>query len=154
MTSTWWDQTSLLNPEDIGVVLLTITHPDMAETLRFAALDVDITSRGETFIGYPMGLRIPSQGHGPKAGSITIAAVDPRIKQVVEGLKEPPQLLIELVSRDDFDDLFYDHGGLVFRAVRGDDTSLSGEIGGLGSLNDQWPRTRAIPEITPGVFVS
>ena len=153
MTPNYWDQQSGQMVDDIGLVLVTLVHPDLSEPLRCVSLDIDVRSRGEDFIAWPMVIKLPTAGTAQKRGTLTIEAVDPRIGEMIRGLQGEVSLLIEYVSRDDPDDLILDHGGLLFSNITGDDASITGEIVGIAALNDTWPITRATPESCPGVFV-
>jgi hypothetical protein len=140
--------------DDYGIILVTLDHPDLAEPLLLANLDVDVTSRGQVFVAWPMQLKLPSSGNTPRRGSLTIEAVDGRIAPVVRGLKGHVMLTFDYVSRDDPDDVIVTYSGLVFSNSNGNDATISGEINSLGSLNDSWPTARATPDVCPGVFVS
>jgi hypothetical protein len=154
MTTNWWDQQSGQLVDDLGIVLVTLTHPDLLEPLRMASMDIDVTSRGLVFVGWPMSMKLPTAGSAAKRGTLSIDDVDPRIGEVVRGLKGEISLLIEYVSRDDPNDLILPHGGLLFSNISGDDAVITGEITGIASLNDTWPTARATPDTSPGVFVA
>jgi hypothetical protein len=154
MTETFWDQQSGQLVDDIGIVLVTLSHPDLLEPLHCASMDIDVMSRGETFLGWPMSIKLPTAGSSAKRGTLLIEDVDPRIGEVIRGLKGEIGLLFEYVSRDDPDDLILDHGGLLFSNISGNDGVISGEITGIASINDTWPIARATPDTSPGVFVA
>ena len=108
MTPNYWDQQSGQMVDDIGLVLVTLVHPDLSEPLRCVSLDIDVRSRGEDFIAWPMVIKLPTAGTAQKRGTLTIEAVDPRIGEMIRGLQGEVSLLIEYVSRDDPDDLILD----------------------------------------------
>jgi hypothetical protein len=153
MTPHYWDQQSALLVDDIGIALVTLDHPQLNEPLHIASIDVDITSRGQTFVGWPCLVKFPAKGQQGGRGSLTIEAVDPKIKAVIENLKGHVSVLLEIVSRDDPDDVTYDVGGLVFFTITGDDSTISGELMMRGGLNDSWPANTANPTNSPGLFV-
>lgn len=153
MTQVFWDNQARMIVDDIGLWLVTLDHPMLLEPIRCASVDMDITSRGNLFLGWPMAVKVPSQTAGPKRGSLVIQNVDPRIGKTVRTLKGQISVLFEYVSRDDPDALMQDHGGLFFKTIDGTDITISGEIVGLGGDGQSWPNARATPERTPGLYV-
>jgi hypothetical protein len=139
--------------DDMGLCLVTLDHHMLLEPIRIASADMDVTSRGLLFHGWPILYKLPGQGDGPKRGSITIQNVDPKISQLIRELKGQISVLFEYISRDDVDSLIFDHGGLFFENIDSDDVSITGEIIGYGSDSQSWPNAKATPARTPGLYV-
>lgn len=139
--------------DDLGLFLLDINHPTLVEPIRTVSALMDVTSNGTLYTGWPMLATLPSQGEGNKRGTITIQNVAPKISQTLRGLKERMELAMQVVSRDDPDDVYYDHGGLFLKNVDVTDTSITGEVVGYGDEQNPWPKQSNTPQRVPAVWV-
>jgi hypothetical protein len=153
MTATFWNNQAKMFAEDAGLFLVTIMHKDLLQPLRIASNNVDVTSRGNVFLGWPLAPKWPSKSEGNKRASIIFQNVDPVIGKTLRGLKTKPEVLFEYVSRDNPDELIYDHGGLFLSATDSDDLLVSNELVGFGSESTSFPKPSATPTRTPGLFV-
>jgi hypothetical protein len=153
MTLNWWGSQSQMIVDDLGIILVTLDHQDLVEPIRCASLDMDVTSRGLLFFGWPMQVKLPSASSGVKRAAITIQNIDPEISETIRLLKGQISVLFEYVSRETPDDLLWDHGGLFFKSVDNPDAAITAELVGYGSEAQSWPKTRATPDRTPGLFV-
>jgi hypothetical protein len=152
MTPRFWNNVSLALADDIGMVLITLNHIQLSEPIYVASADVDVVSRGITFLGWPVLVNLPSHGSAPKRGRITLQNVDPRIGRLLRELKSNISVLFEYVSRDVPDEVEWDHGGLFLRNVEVNDILIQGEVVGHGTDPQNFPRTGASPATTPGLY--
>jgi len=92
------------NSADVDIVLITVTHDDLPETLRFACNNVNIVSRGETFIGYAFAYTPPGSGEGgSRFASIELDNISRKITKAIRPLRGEVTMLIETVLASDFD---------------------------------------------------
>lgn len=154
MTTGWWGSMADVIIDDAGLLLITLDHPDLLEPVRIVSDTMAVVSRGLTFVAWPVLPRLPTHGSAPKRGGITIQNVDPRLGRVIRGLKGNVSCLFEYVSREDPDDVLYEHGGLFLRNFEGSDVAISAEVVGFAVDGQSWPKGSATPERTPGLFVS
>lgn len=79
-------------------VLLTLSHPGMAEPLRVAGSDAPVFSRGDEFTPYPFQLTLPddAERQSPEA-RLVIDNVDRQIMGALRNLAAAPQVTIEIV---------------------------------------------------------
>jgi hypothetical protein len=84
--------------EDAFLILLTLSHPDMAEPLRVANGGEEVSSRGNTFTAFPFELSLPDDnaGQSPEA-RLVIDNIDRQIVRAIRGLTSAPLVLIEIV---------------------------------------------------------
>ncbi|TAL39631.1 MAG: DUF1833 domain-containing protein [Alphaproteobacteria bacterium] len=84
--------------EDAFLILLTLSHTDMAEPLRVTNGGEDVTSRGNLFTAYPFELSLPDDdaGQSPEA-RLVIDNIDRQIVRAVRSLTSAPLVLIEIV---------------------------------------------------------
>ncbi|MEZ0226531.1 MAG: DUF1833 family protein [Alphaproteobacteria bacterium] len=84
--------------EDAFLILLTLSHADMAEPLRVVNGGAEIVSRGNAYAAYPFELSLPDDdaGQSPEA-RLVIDNIDRQIVRAVRSLSSAPQVLIEIV---------------------------------------------------------
>ena len=84
--------------EDAFLILLTLSHADMAEPLRVVNGGGEVTSRGNLFAAYPFELSLPDDdaGQSPEA-RLVIDNIDRQIVRAVRSLSSAPLVLIEIV---------------------------------------------------------
>lgn len=150
----FYEQAAQRMVDDIGLLLVTLSHPSI-ETVRIVSDTRDCIHNGETFVGWPCLVKIPSVGRDPRRGQLVIQDVDPQIARTLLAL--PPgmkiALLLEYVLREDTDDVIDAQDGLYFTNLSGNDVLVSGEVVGHGADDAPYPARRSTPENTPGAFV-
>src|SRR5512137_3023489 len=82
------------------IVLLTLSHPTMAEPIRVSSDAVNTVSRGNTFIPFPFLVTLPDHnGEKIPAATLTIDNIDRAIVQSIRSIGNTPlSLLIEVVT--------------------------------------------------------
>ncbi len=154
MPDSWWEQSSQQFVEDLGLLLVTLTHADLLEPVRVASNLTDVVSRGQTFVAWPLMPRLPSSGETAKRGGLRIANVDRAIGRTVLSLKGRIACSFEIVSRADPDDVLYDHHGLYLTGIRTEGPWIVADAVGQGSHGKAFPKSSANPEVAPGTFVA
>lgn len=83
------------------VYLLTITHADLVNPLRFTNNSSDVISNGEIYQAWPFDISLPDQGDEkvPRA-QIVFDAVDNNIITVLREIESPPLLTISIIEID------------------------------------------------------
>jgi hypothetical protein len=83
------------------VYLLEVSHPDLANPLRFTNNNESLTSNGNLYQSWPFEVELPDQGEDkiPRA-RLVFDAVDNSITTVLRGLSEAPSLVISIVAVD------------------------------------------------------
>lgn len=78
--------------------LLTISPADGSTPIRVVNDNVDLVSRGDTFIGYPFDITLPPDtGDRKHQLTLQIDNVDQQIVNAVRALEDPPTVKLELV---------------------------------------------------------
>lgn len=84
--------------QDAFLVLLTLSHADLAEPLRVTSGGEDVASRGDVFAAYPFELSLPGDNAGtPPEARLAIDNIDRQIVRAVRSLSSAPDVLIEVV---------------------------------------------------------
>lgn len=83
------------------VYLLTVSHADLAQPLRFTNNVADVTSGGYLYQAWPFDITLPDQGDGkiPRA-QITFDAVDSNTILALRNLASPPSISISIIDVD------------------------------------------------------
>lgn len=86
-------------------VLVTISHPQLAQPERFTNAGIPIESRGNLFEAIPFDVRFPTSGRNQVGeGALTLPLQSRRVRGTYRALPEPrPIVTIEMVSGDDPD---------------------------------------------------
>lgn len=88
--------------DDAFLILLTISHDDMASPLRVTSDAVATESRGNTFVPFPFELTLPDDMDDRAAQArLLIDNVDRQIVYAVRSLNSAPSILIEIVRAAD-----------------------------------------------------
>lgn len=148
------------------VVLLEITHPLLATSIRVANDVVSYNFEGNTYIGFPFELEILSDSKNVPRGQLRVQNVDRRISEAIIDLVSPPKLRIILLANSDFSDTLtdnertpvsddiqpeYEASNLVFANVSVDAMSVSGEIMSFDMSSEPWPGIRSTADRLPGL---
>lgn len=151
-SSRYWEGQSVQISDDLGIFLLQIDHAELVEPIRCASSLIDVVSEGITWKAWPMFASLPSQGGGAKRGSLAIQNVDPKISQTVRVIKGKFDLAMKVVSREDHEDVYYEHEGLFLKNVSATDLSVQGEVVGYGDESQPWPKKNNTPDRCPAVW--
>lgn len=85
------------------IPFLTITHDDLAETIRVAGDGVDYLWQTYTWIGFPFDIGLLTDNESPPRAQLTIQNVDRRIGDALRTLPSPARLRLDLVEASEFD---------------------------------------------------
>ncbi|MEP7211139.1 MAG: DUF1833 family protein [Alphaproteobacteria bacterium] len=152
-TQHFLEQAASDNADDPFLILLTISHADLPEPLKFVRNFTDIVSREETYTRFPFDFAPPGDGDtGATAARVIIDNVDQRIVQTVRALTSAPQLLAELIVASVPDAPEETYPLFKLQAVTGDRYTLSGDL--VVSDDDAEPLTRFTytPSLAPALF--
>src|SRR5438105_12254339 len=81
------------------ILLLTITHPDLAQPIRLARNTVgdNIVSNGSTFTASPFGLEPPSDDEKAPIAKLIAINVDRAIGEALESIVTPAECMLQVV---------------------------------------------------------
>lgn len=114
---------------DALLYLLTITHADLPETLRYVRDFQPLVSRDETFVAFPFDVTPPgSSDGGSSPASITMTAVGGEIPTALRSINTPAVMLVELVLASDPDEVVDALPPFTFTSAGGDTYSVTIDI--------------------------
>jgi hypothetical protein len=139
--------------EQVFLLLLTIAHADLAETIRVAHNSQDVVSRGETYLAYPFRIELPADRDDQVAQvQLSIDNVDRQIVQAVRSLSGSPSVTLEVVLASSPDLL--EAGPFEFSLLDAgyDALTVTGTLGYEDVLNEPYPGDSFTPNLFPGMF--
>lgn len=86
-------------------LLVTITHKDLPEPLRFTDAGVSVVSRGNSYLALPIAVSLPTSGRNQRAeGSIVLPIQSRQVRGIFRTLTgKPATVRIEMVRGSDTD---------------------------------------------------
>jgi hypothetical protein len=148
--------------DEAFLVLLTIAHPDLAQPIRVVNNHVNVTSRGNVFIGCPFQPLLPDEIEGQlprlRMEFDNISFVDPadqqqrRISDYVRAIATPFTVTLEVILGSTPD--VVEAGPLALTAVHVeyDAAIVSAELALEDVLNEPYPGDSFVPSRYRGLF--
>lgn len=141
------------NTAEVWLVLLTISHEQLAEPIRVVNNTVEIVSRGETFIGYPFEITLPdSQEESAPRARLAIDNVSREISQSIRTITSAPSVLIEIIRAADPDTVEVAWPNFALRNVHWDAMRVSGDLTIEDFTAEPYPAGIFSPASFPGLF--
>jgi hypothetical protein len=138
---------------DAIIPLLTITHPEMTDILRFALHATNIVSRRELFLAFPFDLQMPSDSPDrPSQGQLSISNIDRRMTAYLESISSPPLVTIEIIMLSTPDVVEITCAGLELRKIKYNQQAVTGDLESPRFINEGFPRGIVSPSYFPGAF--
>jgi hypothetical protein len=158
--------------EEAWIVLLAITHPELAvsgQTLRVCDQGTAVDELGREYVdhdgeryyaaGFDFELPADREGETPKAkiridnvGTVTVDGQEIRILQEIRKLTTAPALACRIVLASDPDIVEYELHELTLVDVRGNAATIEGVLGYEDTFNQAFPAITYSPATAPGMF--
>lgn len=135
------------------VILLTLSHENLAAPIRISSDGVDTESRGEVFVAYPFDLTLPDDEESRSSRArLVIDNVDRQIIAALRGLSSAPVLTMEIVrgaAPDVVEAVFSD-----FRLINVtyDSQVIEADMGIEDFTAEPYPAASFSPSLFPGMF--
>src|SRR3990167_2193641 len=139
--------------DEAFLLLLTISHADLATPIRVSSDAVNTVSNGETFIPFPFSLSLPDEvTDSPPSVRLSIDNVDRTIMGTIREIDTPLSIRLEVVAASSPDDVLAGPFDFSLRQADGDAASISGELRFEDVLNEPSPAGKFTPAVAPGLF--
>jgi hypothetical protein len=139
--------------DEAVIILLTITHPDLAAPLRFARNMQAVISRGNTFTAYAFDVDLPTQdSESPAKSTLRIDNVDRVIVEQLRLISGPPGVMVEAVLASTPDIVEAGPFQFTLRNATYDILTVEGELAFLEVLGRKFPKGSFTPATHPGIF--
>jgi len=138
---------------EVFLILLTIDHDDLAEPIRVVSNNQDVTSNGNTFVGYPFEISLPQDdAEQVPTTRIRIDNVDRRIVDTIRLVSSPPTMTLQVVLASTPDTVELSFGNMTLREVEYDALVVEGTVQYEDVLHQAFPYHRFTPSSNPGLF--
>lgn len=139
--------------EEAFLVLLTLSHADLATPMRVSSNGVDTLSRGNSFISFPFELTLPDdEENRPPRAKLAIDNVDRQIVSAIRAISSAPTLLIEIVRAAAPDTVEASFVDFKLTNVRYDSTRVEGDLTIEDFTSEPYPAATFSPSLFPGIF--
>lgn len=138
--------------DEVFLVLLQITHPNIPDAIRVVNNNENITSNGELYVAYPFEIELPGEdSEQPPLARLRIDNVDRLLVATVREIATPPQVTIRVVLASSPDTIELQFEGLNMRNVIYDAATISGELV-FEQIMVEPVSTTMTPSKFPGMF--
>ena len=139
--------------DEVWLILLTLSHPDLTDDIRVVHNPETITSRGQDYIGFAFDLTLPSdtEDRAPVA-ELRIDNVSLEIAQAVRSISSAPTVTIEIIRAADPNTVEISLTGFTLRNVRWDALAVSGSLALDDISIEPYPAGSFTPASFPGLF--
>lgn len=122
-------QESWAQESKLPLVLLEISHPDLADPIRIVNDKANITSNGDEYIGYPFQIYLPdSNEDSPPRAKIRVDNVSREIGQSIRQISTPPSVSLKVIRPDTPDIIEFQYSGMKLRHVPYDALTIEGDL--------------------------
>jgi len=140
------------NSGDPLLLLVTVDHPSFS-TLYLVNNTEDIVSRGNTYISFPMSIRLsPDDGETARNVQISFDNVSLELIDEMRSVTSPMDVTIEAVLASDPDTVEIGFGELKLVNIRYDQKTIRGSLILDDFLRTELTSEKYTPTIYPGLF--
>lgn len=136
------------------IMLLTVTHPDLALPIRLATNTVgdDIVSNGNTFTGAPFEIEWPSDDEESPTAKLTAINVDRAIGEALESIVTPADCTLQVVLATSPNTIEREGVKFQLRNAEWNGGIVTADLGQAYFASEPWPKYRVTPAAFPSLF--
>lgn len=139
--------------DQAALCLLTVTATGLMTPLRFVNNQVDVVSRGQTYLAVAFMIALPDErDDSPPRVTISVDNVDRALVAALRAMVSPPQVALEVVFSGDPDTVEAGPFNFALRNVDYTADLISGELFFEDFLNEGFPADSFTPSTAPGLF--
>ncbi len=137
----------------VFLLLITISHPNLAVPIRCVVNDEDITSRGNIFQAYPVDVELPDDVEdAPPQARLTIDNISTEITRAVRAIRSKPTVLLEIVLSEDLDTVEIEFPSFDLVDISYDSMTVTGSLQVDDFTREPYPSISFTPGYFPGLF--
>lgn len=149
LTTSAFDQ----DTDEVWLVLVTIDHDDLTQPIRVVNNTEDITSNGDSYVGFPFDINLPdAREDAPPRARLVIDNVSREIAQAVRTISSPPVVTIQVIRAADPDTVEISWSSFKLRNVKWDVGRVSGDLTLEDFTSEPYPAGIFSPASFPGLF--
>ena len=144
--------------DKVWLILLKITHADLASDINVANNNEDVTSSvfgsSEVYQGFPFKVSLPSERDNAILGraKISIDGTDRTVINAIRSITTPPTVKLAVVLSDTPDTAEIGAMTFTLHDINHTASSVSGSIGIPDILHSSFPKHTMNPNTTRGLF--
>ena len=139
--------------DEAFIILLTLTHENLAEPLRVCSDSVDVTSRDQEFIAFPFELILPDDRENtPPRARLVIDNVSREIMLALKSITTAAGVLMEIVRAGDADVVEASFPDFKLTNVKYNALTVQGDLTLEDFTAEPYPATLFTPSHFPGLF--
>lgn len=139
--------------DQVFLMLVTISHPNLPLPLRFASNTQPVTSRGDTYLGWPFRVALPAEFDDQlPVVQLQIDNVDRRIMEGIRLLTSAPGVTLEVVLASSPDTVEAGPFNFSLKAADYDSLVITGVLAFEDVLNEPYPAYTFTPAYFGGLF--
>lgn len=125
---------------DLHLVLLIISHLDLADDIRVVNNKVNITSNAQEYIAFPFEITLPEVSESaPPRATLTISNVGREVGETIRSITSPPFVTIQVVRQESLDIVEVEHEGLRLTGVTFNAQTVSGDLVREDFVQERYP---------------
>lgn len=141
------------NESDLPLILLTISHASLAESIKVVNNKVNITSNGLEYIGFPFEIILPdSKEDSQPSAKLTISNVSREIGVAIRLISTPPSVTITIVRQATPDVVEAEFVGMRLNNVKYDVLTVSADLQFEDLTREEFPSLKFSPSIFKGIL--
>jgi hypothetical protein len=174
----WLQQAQASSSGDVIVMLITISHPTLAQTIRFATEHeqgvsyangkiINYRYGGNLFMGTSFSLALLKDDDGATETRLSIPNIDAGLSNWLQSLTEPLEFQMQVMLGSQFDRVFdwdnaitaidgkeplIDAADLVMVDIEGNLSTISARITRRDVSDDMFPRFFTLKRYTPALY--
>ncbi|MCC6426293.1 MAG: DUF1833 family protein [Phycisphaerales bacterium] len=136
------------------ILLVTLEHDDMVDTIRVCSDGKDLYSRGDRYQAFPFDVALPDEIEEtvPRV-RLRIDAIDQQVIRAVREISgDPIQVKLELIAASDTDTVLAGPFTFSLRNVTWDAFTVEGDLTYRDLLTEPFPAPLMTPSRLPGIF--
>lgn len=138
---------------EVFLILLTLSHPQLAEPIRVTSDAVTTISREQAFSPFPFDLTLPDDAEGAApAARLSIDNIDRRVVMAVRSLQSAAHVLIEIVRAAAPDVIEAKFEDFRLTDVSYDSQVVAGNLTLEDFVSEPFPAAIFSPGLFPGLF--
>ncbi|MDI1228367.1 MAG: DUF1833 family protein [bacterium] len=138
---------------EVFLILLTLSHPQLAEPIRVTSDAVATVSREQVFSPFPFDLTLPDDAEGAApAARLSIDNIDRRVVMAVRSLQSAAYVLIEIVRAAAPDVIEAKFEDFRLTDISYDSQVVAGNLTLEDFVSEPFPAAIFSPGLFPGLF--
>jgi len=138
---------------DPFLTLITLSHPDFSSDIRLVNNTVDIISRGNTFVAFPVNIILPSDdGESTREVTITFDNVSRELMNEFRTIITPIDVRLEMILASIPDIVQIELAELKIQSISYDSKKVAAKLVMDNFLNVEMTSERYTPESYRGLF--